>query len=390
MVGEQDLVGGFLKELARSRVLEFINDVAGSDRLMAALCNIDLTTKAVTSFANANGYAFSQSDLEAVIEERIAAEIPVEELDIRARMIAGRDDAPVAVSARPDTETDAHLHDVVHAPGFELDRRAILSGDVVALRQVPALPTLLVIMDEVISDAFAGMDLEELHHHLDFDGLKANARKAYVALLADDRIPGAVRAIVEDLGFDPERTLWEWPGMRLLFPAEKGGRGVYRVGNTGALAAHRDTWYGSPQHQINLWGPIRRLDPDATLRIYWRYFRKRVSNNSRGYDVWQNRAGLALPPSIRESVSAESAFSPPLETGDVMCFAGHQLHASAVNRSGRTRVSFEFRLLCADDEGREYVPANIDYGGIGEIYTGWHDAGGTRLNRLTGKPDKRP
>jgi len=387
MDGDGTLIGDFLNRIGRERAVAFIRDVAESEALMVALCNIDLTPEAVTAFANTKGYAFSSGDLVSVIEARIAAEISGDELDVRARMMDARADGTDLGPARLDEDIKAHLHDVQHAPGFALDRRAVLSGDVVALRQMPALPPLLAIMEEVISDAFGGIDLDRLHDHLDFAGLKAKAGLAYGALSVDDRIPGAVHDIVEELGLDPDRTLWEWPGMRLLFPAEIGGRGIYRVGNTGALAAHRDTWYGSPQHQINLWGPIRRIDPDATLRIYWRYFRKTVSNNSRGYDVWQNRAGVALPPSIRETVSAEGAFAPPLGIGDVMCFAGHQLHASAVNRSGRTRVSFEFRLLCADDEGQDYVPPNADYFGLGEIYTGWHDAEGMRLNRLTGKRD---
>ena len=320
-----------------------------------------------------------------MIEARVAEKVDAEELAIRDRMRAERAGSATSGATPMDAETDARLHDVAHSPAFVLDRRAVLSGDIVALRSLPSLPPLLAIMDEVISGAFDGLDLERLHEHLDFDGMKARSDTAYDALYADERVPAAVGAIVDDLGLDRSRTLWEWPGMRLMFPAELGGRGVYRTANSGALAAHRDTWYGSPQHQINLWGPIRRLDPDATLRIYWKYFRKTVANTSRGYDVWQNRAGIALPPSIRATVNPEGAFAPPLEIGDVMVFAGQQLHASAVNRSGRTRVSFEFRLLCADDEGQAFVPPNVDYFGLGEIYEGWHDADGREWNRLTGR-----
>ncbi|MBO6783609.1 MAG: hypothetical protein JJ899_10120 [Alphaproteobacteria bacterium] len=382
---ERDLVAGFLDGLARERVVEFIRDVAQTEELMVEVGQAALTPASITAVANRLGYAFDASDLVDTIEARIASRIDAGELEIRDRMRAARDaDGPAGLTPM-DADTDATLHDVVHRPGFVLDREAVLSGDVLALRALPSLPPLLAIMDEVIGARFDGVDLERLHEGFDFAAMKARSDAAYDALYGDPRVPDAVGAIIADLGLDRSRTLWEWPGMRLMFPAEHGGRGVYRTANSGALAAHRDTWYGSPRHQINLWGPIRRLDPDATLRIYPRYFRKTVANTSRGYDAWQNRAGIALPPTIRASVSAEGAFAPPLEIGDVMVFAGQQLHASAVNMSGRTRVSFEFRLLCADDEGQSYVPPNVDYAGLGEIYEGWHDADGREWNRLTGE-----
>lgn len=382
---EQALVSDFLDGLARQQVIAFIKALAEDDEMIIALGQVDLCPEQVAAFARARGYGFGPEDLVDVIESRIASQIPETERKIRDQYLkqraAGTADTPTVM----DAETDASLFEIPHQPGFELDRRSILRGDVVAVRQLSALPGLLSLMEESLAGAFDGTDLEQIHLHHDFPDMKARAEVAYDSLTRDKRIIDAVQAVLVDLGLDPDSVLWEWPGMRLLFPAEHGGRGVYRTANSGALAAHRDTWYGSPQHQINLWGPIRRLDPDATLRIYTRYFRKTVANSSRGYDTWQNRCGLALPPSIQTSVSAEGAFAPPLEIGDVMCFSGHQLHASAVNRSGRTRVSFEFRLLHKDDEGQGYVPANTDYHGIGEIYEGWFDAQGRRRNRLTGE-----
>jgi hypothetical protein len=285
-----------------------------------------------------------------------------------------------------DEETEAQLHEVLHTPGFELPRAAVLRGDVIALRQLPALPGVLALLEDALERSFDGVNLEQIHAHFDFDGMKIRAERAYDRLVDDSRVPAAMQAVIGDLWLYPRKVLWEWPGMCLLYPVEQGGRGVYRAANSGALAAHRDTWYGSPQHQLNFWGPIKCLDPDATLRIYSHYHRKTVPNSSHGYDTWQNLAGVALPPSITgDGVSPEGAFTPPLEVGDAMSFAGHQLHASAVNRSGRTRVSFEFRLLHADDEGQSYVPPNTDYYGIGEIYRGWYDRNGAQVNRLTGE-----
>lgn len=383
---EQDLVARFLGGLGRHRVVEFIGAVAEDEGLMLELGRIDLDPESVAHFAREKGYAFSAKELTDVIEARIAAQVPEEELRIRARYLDERARGIAHSPRQMDEETESHLREVVHAPDFELPRAAVLQGDVIALRQLPALPGVLVLMEEALESAFDGIDPEQIHAYYDFDDMKARAEIAYDRLVDDPRVPAAMQAVIGDLGLDPQKVLWEWPGMRLLFPVEKGGRGVYRTANSGALAAHRDTWYGSPQHQLNFWGPIKRLDPDATLRIYSRYHRKTVPNSSHGYDTWQNLSGVALPPSITgDGVSPEGAFAPPLEVGDAMCFSGHQLHASAVNRSGRTRVSFEFRLLHVDDEAQPYVPPNTDYYGIGEIYRGWYDRNGDQVNRLTGE-----
>lgn len=383
---EQDLVARFLDGLGRQRVVDFIGAVVEDEALMSELSLIDLDPESVAAFAREKGYGFSSSELIEVIEARIAAEIPEAELAIRAKYLDERAQGIAHVPREMNEDTDACVRDVTHAPDFELPRAAILQGDVIALRKPPALPTLLALMEEALDAAFDGTELEQIHEHHNFEDMKARAEVAYDRLVDDTRVPGAMQAVIRDLGFDPQKVWWEWPGMRLLFPVEYGGRGVYRTANSGALAAHRDTWYGSPQHQLNFWGPIKRLDPDATLRIYSRYHRKTVANSSYGYDTWQNQAGIALPPSITDgSISPEGAFAPPLEVGDALCFSGHQLHASAVNRSGRTRVSFEFRLLHADDEGQFYVPSNTDYYGIGEIYRGWYDQNGDRVDRLTGE-----
>ncbi|MBT3399199.1 MAG: hypothetical protein HOL07_16595 [Rhodospirillaceae bacterium] len=380
-----DVIQEFIRGIARKTIADFVVAATTDDAFISELCAVDLVPDQVAAFAQAKGFSFSADELTAFVEDRIRHEIPADERAFRDRFLAARAAGQTAEAIPTDAETSATLHDVAHTPGYALDRASVLQGDVIALRGVPALPALLATLEDILKTALEVEDLEAVHESLTFAQMKARSEVAYDRLAEDDRVPDLVGAIIDDLGLERELVMWEWPGFRLLFPVEAGGRGVYRAAYSGALPAHRDTWYGSPQHEINLWGPVRRLDADATLRILTRYFRKTVANTSYGYDNWQNYAGVALPPSIRARVNPEGAFAPPLAIGDVMCFSGHQLHASAFNRSGRTRVSFEFRLLHRGDEGAEYVPPNVDYYGAGEIYKGWYDAQGRPVNRLTGK-----
>lgn len=386
---ETDSLRDFLRGLGQQNIADFIVAVATDDALMTELGQVDLAAGEVAAFARSKGFAFSADELTGFLEERIRSELPAEEVMFRDRMLEARAAGELAGAVPTNEETPATLHDVTCAPGHVLDRNAVLRGDVIALRGIPSLPALLSLLEETLTDSLGIEDLETAHQAFAFDQMKARTDAAYDRLAEDDRVVPVMGAIIQGLGLDRDRVLWEWPGFRMLFPVESGGRGVYREANSGPLGAHRDTWYGSPQHQINLWGPIKRLDPDATLRILTRYFRKTVANSSYGYDSWQNYAKVSLPPAIRATVNPEGAFAPPLAIGDAICFSGHQLHASAINRSGRTRVSFEFRLLHADDEGTVSVPPNVDYYGLGEIYRGWYDAGGRHVNRLTGKATHR-
>lgn len=380
-----DGLQGFLRDIVRKNISDFMVAVATDDSLIAELGAIDIVAEPVAAFAREKGFSFSADELTEFVEDRISKEVPADERIFRDRERALRGAGGGNLAVPMDAETNASLHDVACGAGIVLDRDAVMRGDVLALRQLPSLPGLLHLLEEILTHALGIDDLEAAHEHFEFQQMKDKTDAAYGRLAKDSRIVPAVLAIIDDLGLRRDRVLWEWPGFRLLFPVEAGGRGVYRAANSAALAAHRDTWYGSPQHQINLWGPIKRLDPDATLRILTRYFCKTVSNSSYGYDNWQNYAGIALPPNIRARVNPEGGFAPSLDVGDALCFSGHQLHASAVNRSGRTRVSFEFRLLHLDDEGAAGLPPNVDSHGLGEIYKGWYNADGRHVNRLTGK-----
>ena len=294
--------------------------VATDDDLIAELSAIDLVAEPIAALARSKGFAFSADELTAFVEDRIRSEVAGRRTRPLHRLLAARATGEIAGPVPTDADTVAELHDVMHGPGYSLDRIAVLRGDVIALRGLPSLPTLLLLLEEILRDGLGIDDPETAHEFFEFEVLKERTDAAYEGLAEDDRIIPAVGPIIDDLGFARGRVLWEWPGFWVLFPAEAGGRGAYRAANSGALAAHRDTWYGSPQQQINLWGPIKRLDPDATLRILTRYFRKTVSNSSYGYDNWQNYAGIALPLSIRARVNPEGVVAPPLDIGDVLFF----------------------------------------------------------------------
>lgn len=379
---DAELTRRFVAGLERGNILAFIKAVADDPKLGNALGYIDKHPRAVADFARTNGYAFSAEELEAFVEARLAAGLTPRELAHRHQTLErlARGEIPPPVHSDVETRPALSVYDA--DDDFVLDRRRVLAGEVVVLRGCAAVEALAARLHDRLATFLEVDDLDGVHARLDDGTLRHRGHAAYDALIEDAGLPGLLADVVRALGLDPARVLSDWPGFRLLPPADSGRVGLYRGDIVGPLAPHRDTWFGAPRQQINFWGPIRPLPPDGTLRVLPRYFRRSVDNNTDGYDVWARYVRLATAARIREEVRTDDAVAPPLDVGDVMLFAGQHLHASGANLGGRTRVSFEFRLLHADDEDAPYLPTNVDYRGIGEIYKGWYDHTGREVWRL--------
>lgn len=380
--GNAELVQSLFADIARHNVLMFVKAVTEDRSLAGELALLDKQPDTVAAFARAKGFTVEADDLSVVLEECLAARLTPAEMAHRRRYLARRANGLIPAPRPMHEETPATLSAHTFADGFVLDRGGVLAGNVTVLRRCGAIRALTDRLRQVISEGFGVDDLDATHRELDPATFRGRGVETYETLKRDPQIPGLVDDVIRALGLAPERVLFEWPGFRLVAPESVGGHGLYRATPTGATLPHRDTWWGGPQHLINVWGPIRPLPSDATLRILTRYFRRSVDNSSTGYDMWLRHSGLMVGPEIREPVEVEGALAPPLDVGDVMIFAGHQLHASARNLTSRTRVSFEFRLLHRDDADAPYAPPNVDAYGLGEYYQDWFDHTGTPVAAL--------
>lgn len=377
---DSSLISGFLQDLATPSIEAFLKAVLHDPAFALEVGALETTPETIAAFAATRGYRFTADELTGYVDRRLRERLSDAEFAARERYLAAVAAGTIAAPPLRDEPTPARFAEL--PPGAPLDRRFVLEGGVTALRGVPALAALVALLDTVLCTVLEIDDLALAHEAYEGAAFDARAEAAYDALAADKRVPAAVVAVIEALGMAPDDVIWEWPGCRLLRPVSAGGMGRYRKAFTGALPPHRDTWYGSPFHQINLWGPVRAMSQHATLRILPDYFRRTFDNSSRGYDVWQNAAALALAPCPRDTAAMETFIAPALAVGDAMAFSGQQLHASGAHLVGRTRVSFEFRLLHRADERQPWVPANTDYYGRGEIYRGWYDAAGDEVWRL--------
>ena len=139
-----------------------------------------------------------------------------------------------------------------------------------------------------------------------------------------------------------------------------------------AYKAHRDTWYSSPQYQLNWWMPVYDLSDKNTMSMYPGYWDKPIKNSSEvfNYFEWCNEGRKAAASTLTvdnrkhplptEEVDSTSETRFVLKSGEMFIFSASHLHATAPNTSGKTRFSIDFRTVHLDDIKSNAGAKNID------------------------------
>lgn len=225
----------------------------------------------------------------------------------------------------------------------------LFAGEVLIFRGLAPVRALAEDADRRLRAAFPEAESpERITERLDRDvfvGRAADLRRAY----HDDPAAMALwRRALEACGCVLERTYWDRLRVRVNPPGAT--HHSRRILN---LPAHRDSWGSMLPQQINWWAPVYPLDAGRTLLIYPDAWNRPVENDSAGWDLETLRreraAGRAaalplLPTASRpEEWGAPAALLP--DPGDLVAFSAAHLHASAVNRTGRSRFNIEGRTV---------------------------------------------
>jgi hypothetical protein len=124
---------------------------------------------------------------------------------------------------------------------------------------------------QLLVDAFGGRDPETAQHEMpveDFAALLGEVKPRFIHHPENKRL---LKALLEDLGCDPQRTYFDVPRLRSSTSDQ-----YLTTGIAYAWHPHRDTWFSAPSCQINCWmpasqdqcpggGPVqKRGAPDAT------------------------------------------------------------------------------------------------------------------------------
>jgi ectoine hydroxylase-related dioxygenase (phytanoyl-CoA dioxygenase family) len=139
-----------------------------------------------------------------------------------------------------------------------------------------------------------------------------------------------------------------------------------------AYTAHRDTWFGNPQAQVNFWMALHDVTREQSFSFHPSLFTQAVPNTSQGfsYDSWMGTRGWqgmksnapADYPQPLATPEDAAKFSFAASAGEVIVFSAAQLHQTMPNASGFTRFSIDFRAVHIGDHEAGLGAPNVDNG----------------------------
>jgi hypothetical protein len=182
--------------------------------------------------------------------------------------------------------------------------------------------------------------------------LWARTCDARAAIGSDPRARAASVELAMALGFRRARLAFDVPRLRVVAPNAHRTPAAAR-----AYYMHRDTWYGSPASQINVWVPLFDVDERDSFAIWTDAFGASVENDSGAFDY----ARFVTRGGFQSAAVIDAAYPRALESprgaptciravaADVVAFSAAHLHATTPNETQRTRFSVDVRFVDLDD-----------------------------------------
>ncbi|MAU81569.1 MAG: hypothetical protein CME34_06810 [Gordonia sp.] len=247
-----------------------------------------------------------------------------------------------------------------------LRRRQLYAGTVFCLPPRDSIRALADFALEMVSQAFDGRDPLTAHQDMgveEYVGILAALKPAFTH---HRRCKELLREILLDLGADTSKTYFDVPKLRVVPTASYLSSGLgYNY------AAHRDTWYASPDCQNNWWVPVAGNAANKGMQFHPDFWGRPVDNSSSGFDAYEwNRTSRRDAakyvthdprPHPKAAPGAEgSAVRVVGDPGSILSFSGAQLHSTVPNETDTARISFDFRTLHIDDLLSDAGPVNVD------------------------------
>jgi len=247
---------------------------------------------------------------------------------------------------------------MVKASATPLDRKRLYRGEILVFRRLPAMAALVTKAREQACEAFAPHEppvAQESFARAEFLARAASVRRAF---MQDAEVRATFHSLIQSLGLDPAATCAD----RLILRLQPSGD-THRGRRVRDLPPHRDTWGSNVMAQINLWGPVFPVEPGATMVIWPTLFGRPVPNTSADWDLEQLREARGrypLLPECKAALDGVPEIPVLIEPGDLLGFSGAHLHASRPNRTGRTRLSLDTRIVAEGDIRTGHGAANVD------------------------------
>ena len=248
-------------------------------------------------------------------------------------------------------------------------RQSIYEGAILRRPATPATRRLVSFVVAQLDNEFGtAVPHKLLQFSLPPDELYQRIGKVRRAVFASDEMRSLVRAVMSEHGFSPEANALDSARLRAVTD-----RGHENPLAAAAYTAHRDTWYGNPQAQINWWIPLCDVSEGETFAFFPMYFDKPVANDSAAfdYDKWAMQVGFqntcpastivpAVYPATTEEFARDGIVPFAAKAGEIILFAASHLHQTCKNVSGATRLSVDFRTVHIGDHEAGLGAPNVD------------------------------
>lgn len=191
----------------------------------------------------------------------------------------------------------------------------------------------------------------------------------------DEKTAELIINILKEFGCDLDNTFFDVPRLRIV-----SHDGYLSSGVGYAYKAHRDTWYSSPQSQVNWWVPVFDAPPSRTMGIYTQWWGESFPNSSEdfNYDHWCNverksavnqiYVDTRKHPLPKGELNDDAELRIGLKTGELLQFSAAHLHRTVPNSSGLTRFSIDFRTVHLEDIENSNGAQNVDNKAIGTTF----------------------
>jgi hypothetical protein len=220
---------------------------------------------------------------------------------------------------------------------------------------------------ELTEEAFAPLHPCDAQHELPVEKYVAVLAELKPKFIHHPRCKELIPALLAEFGCDLDQTYFDVPRLRTACSGD-----YLRSGLAYAFKPHRDTWYSPPMCQLNWWLPIYPFESDAGMVFHPQYWDRPIQNSSHefNYQDWnENGRRQAMQHVAKdtrrqsealEEIEAEPQLRLVTPPGGLIIFSAAQLHSTADNRTGQTRLSVDFRTVHLGDLAIRHGAPNID------------------------------
>jgi hypothetical protein len=249
----------------------------------------------------------------------------------------------------------------------DLRRRDLYAGQIYVYSPTPATSALCQLARDMSEEAFAPHDPAEAQHHVSVERYNEILKTLKPAFIHHPRCKELIRQILDEMRCDLKRVCFDVPRLRTATSDE-----YLTSGLAYAFKPHRDTWYSTPQCQLNWWLPVYEVQAENCMAFHTHYWDQPLKNSSEefNYQDWNNvgrknahhqgKTDTRRQSEALEPVKLDPQLRIVPEPGGLMIFSAAHLHSTVPNTSGRTRFSIDFRTVHLDELATNSGAPNLD------------------------------